>query len=267
MIYVVLGMHKSGTTLVSQILHHSGISMGDIDTRRGYDDANQYEDQESLRLNMELIRAPDYEVLYVRPPADLVPTSEQRDRMRRFIADRSARATDWGFKDPRTTLVYPLWAAELPEHRLIAVWRAPEEIWPRFAAPGPRLWYQEPKRAWSFVLRWCEHNELLARHLRGTSRDYILLNYSDFMADDGELRRLQEFVGRPLVDQRRKELYRGKRKRYPSYEIAKRLVKWRTGIDPDEVVRELRALPPDRRLNPSRSPRTASGSTPGTRPT
>jgi len=29
MIYVVLGMHKSGTTLVSQILHRSGIDMGD----------------------------------------------------------------------------------------------------------------------------------------------------------------------------------------------------------------------------------------------
>jgi hypothetical protein len=242
LIYVVLGMHKSGTTLVSQILHHSGITMGEIDTRLGYDDANQYEDQESLHLNMELIGAPDYEVLYIPPPTGLVPTAEQRERMRRFIADRSARHVDWGFKDPRTTLVYPLWAEELPEHRLIAVWRAPEEIWPRFAAPGPRFWPEEPKRAWNFVLRWCEHNRLLAAHLRTTPREYLLFNYSDFMAGDRELHRLQEFVGRPLVDQRRKELYRGKRKRYPSFEIAKRLVKWRTGSHPDDVIRELEAL-------------------------
>jgi hypothetical protein len=251
LIYVVLGMHKSGTTLVSQILHHSGISMGEIDTRRGYDDSNQYEDQESLHLNMELIRAPDYEVLYIPPPPELVPTVQQRERMRRFIADRSVRHADWGFKDPRTTLVYPLWAEELPEHRLIAVWRAPEEIWPRFAAPGPRLWYQEPKRAWNFVLRWCEHNRLLVKHLRETPRDYLLLNYGDFMSGDGEFRRLESFIGKPLVDQRRKELYRGKRRRYPSHEIAKGLVKWRTGNDPDEVARELLALPPERRLIPS----------------
>mgnify|MGYP001063669191 CR=1 FL=1 len=30
-VFVVLGMHKSGTTLVSQILHRSGIEMGDAD--------------------------------------------------------------------------------------------------------------------------------------------------------------------------------------------------------------------------------------------
>jgi hypothetical protein len=253
LIYVVLGMHKSGTTLVSQILHHSGISMGEIDTQWDYDSANKYEDQEFLHLNMELIRALDYEVLYVPPPEDLTATTEQRERTRRLLAERSARHADWGFKDPRTTLAYPLWAEELPEHRIIAVWRPPEEIWPRFAAPGPPLWHEEPKRAWNFVLRWCEHNRLMVDSLRATRRDYFLMNYGDFMTGDAALRRLEEFVGRPLDDQRRKDLYRGKRKRYPSYEIAKRLVKWRTGNDPDEVTRELRSMPAERRASVSGS--------------
>lgn len=44
MIFVVLGMHKSGTTLVSQILHHSGIPMGDgFDENVTYDGGNKYE--------------------------------------------------------------------------------------------------------------------------------------------------------------------------------------------------------------------------------
>jgi hypothetical protein len=115
------------------------------------------------------------------------------------------------------------------------------------------MWPEEPKRAWNFVLRWCEHNRLLAKHLREASRDYLLLNYADFMADDGELRRLAEFVGRPLADQRRKELYRGKRKRYPSYEIARRLVKWKTGNDPAAVARELTSLPQVRVASRERS--------------
>ena len=43
-IYVVLGMHKSGTTLISQILHHSGVNMGgaEIETSRSYDEGNKY---------------------------------------------------------------------------------------------------------------------------------------------------------------------------------------------------------------------------------
>ncbi|HMB68263.1 MAG TPA: sulfotransferase [bacterium] len=242
MIYLVLGMHKSGTTLVSEILHHSGIPMGDIDTSLTYDDANQYEDQESLHLNMELIGAPDYEVLHLKAPDPPVATPEQTERMRRFIADRSARDADWGFKDPRTALVYPLWEQELPEHRIIAVWRYPEEVWPRFAAPGPGLYHQEPKRAWSFVQRWCEYNQGMLDAVAGKRHSSIVLNYGEFMSNDSVFMRLQDFVGIPLQDRRRKSMYRSRRKRHPSYEIAKRIVRTSLGYDPDAIVRRLEAV-------------------------
>ena len=41
-------------------------------------------------------------------------TGRWRSRMGRAIEDRERRFPDWGFKDPRTALVYSLWAAELP---------------------------------------------------------------------------------------------------------------------------------------------------------
>ena len=109
-------------------------------------------------------------------------------------------------------------------------------------APGPRLYYQEPKRAWNYVLRWCEHNERIVRDLRATNREWILINYADFMKGDEEFRRLEKFVGRPLEDRRRKDLYRGKSKTYPSHEIAKSLVKWTKGISPADVIRKLEQL-------------------------
>ncbi len=38
MLYVILGMHKSGTTMISEILHNSGISMGEWkDKSNNYD--------------------------------------------------------------------------------------------------------------------------------------------------------------------------------------------------------------------------------------
>jgi hypothetical protein len=52
MICVFLSMHKSGTTLVSEILHHSGINMGDdIDEHVSYDRGNKYEHESTLGLN------------------------------------------------------------------------------------------------------------------------------------------------------------------------------------------------------------------------
>ena len=40
MIYALLGMHKSGTSLLSRILHESSINMGDFDESKGYDEVN-----------------------------------------------------------------------------------------------------------------------------------------------------------------------------------------------------------------------------------
>ena len=163
MIYVVLGMHKSGTTLVSQILHHSGIDMGDFDESVSYDRGNKYERASVLALDMDILDAPDDEVLDLGVRGPLQLTDAQRARMREIIADGQSRHADWGFKDPRLTLVYELWAQELPEHRLIAVYRDPAEAWPRFKWRGRRLYHTNFARAAAFLDRWHEHNECLLR--------------------------------------------------------------------------------------------------------
>ena len=42
-VFVVLGMHKSGTTLVSDILHRSGVPMVEVRSSEGYDQGNKME--------------------------------------------------------------------------------------------------------------------------------------------------------------------------------------------------------------------------------
>lgn len=210
MIYVVLGMHKSGTTLVSQVLHHSGIDMGDFDESVSYDRGNKYERASVLSLDMDILGAPDTEVLNlgVRDPLQL--SDAQRARMREIIADGQASHADWGFKDPRLTLVYDLWAQELPEHRLIAVYRDPAEAWPRFKWQGRRLYHTNFARASAFLDRWHEHNECLLRLAAAPGRNVLFLSYHELMSNDAELQRLRIFVGRNLVDRRQNNLYRGR---------------------------------------------------------
>ena len=53
MIYIILGMHKSGTTLISQILHKSGINMGNFNEDVSYDQGNKYERPASQKINRE----------------------------------------------------------------------------------------------------------------------------------------------------------------------------------------------------------------------
>jgi len=59
MIYVILGMHKSGTTLISQILHKSGINMGEFNEDVSYDQGNQHERPAAQKINREILKCGD----------------------------------------------------------------------------------------------------------------------------------------------------------------------------------------------------------------
>ncbi len=243
LIYVVLGMHKSGTTLVSQMLHHSGISMGgSLDLNVSYDKGNQYEDDTPYRLNLEFIEAPDDLVLFLETPRDMKASEEQRERMKRYIEDRRRECDHWGFKDPRTCLTYPLWEKELPEHRLIVVYRTAEEGWPRFRPQGIREKRRIFSYASNFLARWCEHNDNIIQCLAATPMKSIVLSYRDLMNGDSEFDRLQEFVGRPVEDRRRKDLYRSPSKKYWVLEQVKKSVRKKTNYDTDGIFEKLEQL-------------------------
>ena len=243
MIYVVLGMHKSGTTLVSQILHHSGINMGSrIDDRISYDEGNKYERRSTLALNMEILGTDTFSIIDLPAPETLRLTPGQRARMRAIIEGCNRKYTRWGFKDPRTTLTYRLWASELPAHRVIAVYRAPLEIWPRFRYNGVKYLYTNPLRAVKFMHRWCEHNVRILSDLQECAVDFLILNYHALMTTDAEFRRLETFVGQPLQDRRRADLYRNR----PRQSLLLRWAAWwvhrQTGHHPDDIIRRLEAL-------------------------
>jgi len=217
-IYVVLGMHKSGTTLVSQILHHSGINMDDhIDDQVSYDRGNKYERQAVLNLNIEILGARGYEVLDLTPRSLETVPDRQRSRVEEIVADCASRYEDWGFKDPRTCLTYPVWASALPAHKLIVIFRDPREIWPRFR-PNRRRFYQGPRNARMMLSRWWEHNTRILDYVRNADTDALILRYRDLMTTQGEFDRLQAFVHRKLVDRREPTLYRSRARRHPSVE-------------------------------------------------
>lgn len=243
MIYVVLGMHKSGTTLISQILHHSGINMGDdIDTHVSYDQGNKYERDSTKMLNIEILSSYGMRSLHVTTPTTLWMTENQRVRMREIIRSCDERYADWGFKDPRTCLVYPLWASELPEHKIIAIYRSPDELWRRYRPRSIRRRPGEPYRAWKFAKRWCEYNANILTYLQNTQMGFLVLDYRRLMTAKTEFDRVQEFVGGELEDRRRIDLYRNRPRESFLIKFAMWLVYKQTGCRPEEIINQLEAL-------------------------
>lgn len=242
MIYVVLGMHKSGTTLVSQLLHHAGINMGEnLEQGVSYDQGNQYERESTWRLNEDILNVHARRSIDIRLPRSLQITPAQQQRMHQIIDECNRCYQDWGFKDPRTCLVYPLWAQVLPPHKLIIVYRDPAEPWPRYRPRHAHNRFREPYRAWKYLKSWCEHNHSIVGYLRDTTLDYLVLEYQSLITTQSEFDRLQQFVGRALVDKRKPTLYRNRAKHYPLLNLVEKLLQRLEGYHPQTIMQQLEA--------------------------
>jgi hypothetical protein len=232
MIYVVLGMHKSGTTLVARLLHDSGINMGTFDRALDYGSGNTYERLDAQSANRAILRG-----LLIPPLDHTVRRSRRPSRNEAgYLANRDSQAwirvgalerrvrlpeaertvkpvieacekehMDWGFKDPRTCLTYPAWQARLPEHRIVAVFRGLGQVLARTRS-GPR----HPLRALRVVHAWTVHNWMLLRHLQSFDGQRIVLRYEELMAGNHGLHQLSSFVGHTLHDVREDRLYRSR---------------------------------------------------------
>ncbi|MFX0211507.1 MAG: sulfotransferase, partial [Candidatus Hodarchaeota archaeon] len=210
MIYIVLGMHKSGTTLVSEILHKSGIHMiGEQDGHPDYDTGNKYERVSTANLNKDILQCWDIYSLDIPLPKHLELSDQQRRRMFEIIRECEATNAEWGFKDPRTCLTYPLWSAHLPDHRLVVIYRSPHQAWLHYKKHGPR---RNPvaigRQLLKVLCAWSMYNCKILEILRATSHKYLILSYERLMSEQFEFDRLSDFMGQDLVDARRGWSYR-----------------------------------------------------------
>lgn len=212
-IYCVLGMHKSGTTLLAQVLHQSGISMGDFDLNGTYETGHKFERVEFKALNKEILQAGTNHSLdtVARVPTETIPErfyAIAREHSRAL----SARHDSWGFKDPRSALLVEFWLSVLPDLRFVVIVRDPKEVCLHYLnqkkASGFRSAYLWSKKC---LNAWQTYNGQIHSFVKSLEADrYIVLTYTELMQDDQELARLQAFVGSPISDARRLAAYRSK---------------------------------------------------------
>jgi len=232
MILIILGMHKSGTTLVSKMLHDSGICMVDGPENQGeYDNGNKMERSSTKHINHLILGSFDKFSLDVCKPETLRLNHEQQHLMIETIKNCSTAQSEWGFKDPRTCFTYPLWNEHLPDHRLIVVFRSPKEVWAHYWASA--RFYQKIKIFLKFIPRWCEYNDAILQALEITHAPFIVIDYSNLMFNPDEFTRLQDFVGHTLEDSRKHGMYRKRAKPSIIFWLASFIHRERGGADPN----------------------------------
>lgn len=151
MITAVIGMFRSGTSLVSRLMNIAGVYLGEEDELKAADDSNRkgfWEHRGIIRMNTEIVAqfgAGYWEFPPLFPPEwsvhpVLAPVmAEARGLVRKF-----AEHDQWGWKDPWTSLTLPFWRTVLQEEgigsdrlRAIVCVRNPLDVAASAAANGP----------------------------------------------------------------------------------------------------------------------------------
>lgn len=184
---IVAGFHRSGTSLVCQLLHRAGLFLGyEMLGRRFSNPRGHFEDAEILDLH-EQILADNGRTWLVGEPFLPIITEHQWRRMKQIVGRRNADHSLWGFKDPRVCLFLMIWKHLLPNAKVLLVYRnfsdTTYSLGRRQSAEllsdptGPprlyRRFWEEPDLA---LRMWLVHNEALLTFARTYPEDSLVVS-------------------------------------------------------------------------------------------
>ncbi|MDG1231124.1 MAG: glycosyltransferase [Pseudomonadales bacterium] len=138
-LYIVSGMHRSGTSAVARMLEVYGVSLpGDLvapaaDNQKGF-----FEDRSIVELNTEILeklglRWDSLDGFFLRRPDFSSPKFNQlKHRARRLLEIRVAEEKEWAFKDPRICRLLCFWMPIIEDlnipYRFVIAVRNPAEV-------------------------------------------------------------------------------------------------------------------------------------------
>lgn len=192
----VLGMHRSGTSLVMRAANALGVALGPEEHLMPPVEDNPtgfWEHELLTELNDEILAA--FGGSWHDPPPlppgweDDPRIEELRLRARRVVAEDFADLPRWGWKDPRACLTLPFWQRVMPPMGYVICLRNPLDV------------ARSLERRNGFPIR--KGIDLWLAYLGGAlgqtvGQPRLLLFYEDFVEDWRRgLRGLAAFIGRP----------------------------------------------------------------------
>ena len=155
---IVLGMHRSGTSLLTGSLEAAGLYLGEANNEAPYNRKGNKENEAIRDLNDALLEGRG--AAWDRPPNGQIRWDRAGEARGRALIDPYRRAArPWGFKDPRTVWTVEGWLRLLPRARLIGVFRHPSLVVRSLVARDGRVG-MDPDAALGI---WCAYNAELIR--------------------------------------------------------------------------------------------------------
>jgi len=121
---VVLGMHRSGTSMLAGSLECAGLYLGDISSAARFNKKGNKENSD-IRAQNDRILARAGATWGQPPPLQAPWSQEDRDDATELVRSYIDVNRPWGFKDPRTVWTLQGWLDILPNPTIVAVVRHP----------------------------------------------------------------------------------------------------------------------------------------------
>ncbi|MFN8420163.1 MAG: hypothetical protein U0528_13120 [Anaerolineae bacterium] len=189
-----MGMHRSGTSMITRLLNICGLHLGDYadlipaqpENPEGY-----WENRNFVLLNDDLLTA--RRASWDQPPAVSVGWSENPEFAPLYHRARGLLHTlqdhdHWGWKDPRNCLTLEFWKTQLPQLKTLICLRNPLEIAASLISRGFSF-----SDALALCLHYFDH---LALALNSTPA--VITHYDSYFYDPcAELERVTQLLGIP----------------------------------------------------------------------
>ena len=155
----LVGMGRSGTSLVSSLLQSGGLHIGERLMEAGTANAKgHFEDLDFFEFHVKVLKSQRLPSTGFTLERDLRVPEQHVPRARELIAERRRRLVPWGWKEPRTTLFIDFWRQLLPEANFLMLYRCPWDVVDSLYRRGDKAFRSDP----SFAVRvWMHYNRLL----------------------------------------------------------------------------------------------------------
>src|ERR1700752_3218358 len=123
-ILVILGMHRSGTSLISRWLKECGLNIGDhlVGADIGNEDGH-FEDADFLKLHQELLTTHELPDTGLTDQSIVDFTDDDYKKICTTIEQKNNLHDQWGWKDPRSCMFLPYYKVVMPYAKYLIIVR------------------------------------------------------------------------------------------------------------------------------------------------
>jgi len=123
-ILIIAGMHRSGTSLITNWLHRCGLQVGEnlVGANAGNKEGH-FEDTEFLKMHEEILTDNGYPSTGLVAGANISVSEYHLEKLKAIIHIKNKHFEQWGWKEPRTCLFLDQYRKLLPQAKYLVITR------------------------------------------------------------------------------------------------------------------------------------------------